>query len=164
MTIQLLMVLRRNPSYYIPWKICSFVKIIEWQNHRMAKCNSLLYTTIFYMHSQLEAPHNNKAPISWWLVSHPPPTWIFCDREFYHHYFICTYVTLNKLAIGVMRIAMNTNVSDYYCTASKEPFYNGRWWLIIILLSCLSTSFVRTSVGWIMVILAHLHYVQVKRN
>ena len=61
------------------------------------------------------------APIHWLLVSHRLPAWIFRNR-IYHHYYISTDVTLNKLLIGIMSLAINvtlTNVS-VCCTASKR--------------------------------------------
>ena len=69
----------------------------------------------------------SKVPIRWLLVSHWPPTWIFC----YRIYFTCIYTCKDvkgTIAIGVMSIAMNVMLTNMYvyCTASKRTLLQRR--------------------------------------
>ena len=110
------------------------------------------------------------APICWLLVSHQLPPWIFCNRIYDHYFYLHITMTLNKWAIGVMRIVMKIMLTNLFCIAQhpKERFCNGWQWPLILLPPRLSTylceKYLLAMYEYIMVIPTHLHCVLEKQE
>ena len=113
-----------TPAQFCRWLVGNFTlnKIQFWGFH--------FYPSFPWKINKCIHAHT-EAQICWLLVSHQPPTWMFCD-QIYHHYLYFLDVVTNWISV-VMNV-MLTNVSTVHYP--NESFCKGVWWALTLLASC----------------------------